>query len=182
MPWMTLGGIIALPLFIFLRKQLLTPSELKDRFSDIRFVRLPNIKIYLVGETLSGCWATVGVLIEKGTKRASSTGKSYSIYKFECLEEDTVSVFLFGDAYERNCNEQAGMVFALFNCSLRKDAKGAGFSLSVFSANQIVEIGTSVDYGVCRGKRKDGMACTLVINKKDHRNIPLCKLCSREGI
>ncbi|PRQ32610.1 hypothetical protein RchiOBHm_Chr5g0048301 [Rosa chinensis] len=79
-------------------KQLLTPSELKDRFSYIRFVRLPNIK-------------------------ASSIGKSYSIYKFGCLEEDTVSVFLFGDDYERNCNEQAGMVFALFNCSVRKDAK-----------------------------------------------------------
>lgn len=43
--------------------------------------------------------------------------------------------------------------------------QGAGFSLSVYSANQIVKIGTSVDYGVCRGKRKDGMACTLVINK-----------------
>lgn len=43
--------------------------------------------------------------------------------------------------------------------------QGAGFSLSVFSANHIVKIGTSVDYGVCRGKRKDGMACTLVINK-----------------
>ncbi|XP_050366041.1 uncharacterized protein LOC126784609 [Argentina anserina] len=149
-----------------IRKQLLTPSELKDRFSDIRFVRLPNIKNYLVGETLSGCWATVGVLTEKGTKRTSSTGKSYSIYKFGCLDEDTVSVFLFGDAYEKNCNEKAGMVFALFNCSVRKDAQGAGFSLSVFSANHIVKIGNSVDYGVCRGKRKDGMACTLVINKR----------------
>ncbi|KAL6206781.1 hypothetical protein ACLB2K_024027 [Fragaria x ananassa] len=107
---------------------------------------------YLVRDTLSGCWATVGVLTEKGTKRTSSMGKSYVIYKFGCLDEDTVSVFLFGDAYERNCNEPAGM--------------GAGFSLSVFSANHIVKIGTSVDYGVCRGKRKDGKACTLVINKQ----------------
>lgn len=53
--------------------------------------------------------------------------------------------------------------------------QGAGFSLSVYSANQIVKIGTSVDYGVCRGKRKDGMACTLVINKYVTRcsSIPL---------
>lgn len=78
---------------------------------------------YLVGETLSGCWATVGVLTEKGNKRTSSTGKSYSICKFGCLDEDTVSVFLFGDAYERNCKEQAGMVFGLFNCTVRKDAQ-----------------------------------------------------------
>ena len=63
------------------------------------------------------------MLTEKGTKRTSSTGKSYAIYKFGCLDEDIVFVFLFGDAYERNCNEPAGMVFALFNCSVRKDAK-----------------------------------------------------------
>lgn len=63
------------------------------------------------------------MLTEKGNKRTSSTGKSYSICKFGCLDEDTVSVFLFGDAYERNCKEQAGMVFGLFNCTVRKDAQ-----------------------------------------------------------
>lgn len=40
-----------------------------------------------------------------------------------------------------------------------------GFSLSIYSAMHILKMGTSVDYGVCKGKRKDGMACTLVINK-----------------
>jgi minichromosome maintenance protein 10 len=43
--------------------------------------------------------------------------------------------------------------------------QGAGFSLSVYSPSQILKIGTSVDYGVCKGKRKDGMPCTLAINK-----------------
>lgn len=43
--------------------------------------------------------------------------------------------------------------------------QGSGFSLSVFSHNQILKMGISVDYGVCKGKRKDGMACTAVINK-----------------
>lgn len=110
------------------------------------------------------------------------------------LDEKTVSLFLFGDAYQKNCNEKAGAVFALFNCSVRKDnsvllslpinkiisvkisgwvAKTSsmpliqenGFSLSVYSASHILKIGTSADYGVCKGKRKDGMACTLVINK-----------------
>lgn len=27
-------------------------------------------------------------------------------------------------------------------------------------------MGTSIDYGVCKGKRKDGLPCTLVINKR----------------
>lgn len=43
--------------------------------------------------------------------------------------------------------------------------QGSGFSLSVYSPNQVLKMGTSVDYGVCKGKRKDGMACTAIINK-----------------
>ncbi|KAK4562263.1 hypothetical protein RGQ29_004936 [Quercus rubra] len=149
-----------------IRNQLFSAAELRERFSDIRFVRLPTIKNLLVGDTLSGCWATVGVLSEKGTPKTSSTGKTYSIWKVGSLDENTVSLFLFGDAYQRNCKEQAGTVFALFNCAVRKDAMGKGFSLSVYSPSQILKIGTSVDCGVCKGKRKDGMPCTLVINKR----------------
>nr|CAN73626.1 hypothetical protein VITISV_026638 [Vitis vinifera] len=148
-----------------IRNQLVSSVELSSQFSDIRFVRLSAIKNLLVGDTLSGCWATVGVLTEKGNPKTSSAGKNYCIWKIGCLDEDTVSVFLFGDAYQKNWKEQAGTVFALFNCSVRKDAMGNGFSLSVYSPGQILKLGTSVDYGVCKGKRKDGMACTLVINK-----------------
>ncbi|KAE8719130.1 Detected protein of confused Function [Hibiscus syriacus] len=57
-----------------------------------------------------------------------------------------------------NCKEQVGTIFALFSCSVRKDPKGLGFSLSATASNQMLEIGTSADYGVCKGKRKDGMA------------------------
>ncbi|XP_062177620.1 uncharacterized protein LOC133882453 [Alnus glutinosa] len=149
-----------------IRKQLVSPAELTERFSDIRFVRLSTIKNLLVGDTLSGSWATVGVLTEKGAPKTSSTGKNYCIWKVGCLDENTVSLFLFGDAYQKNSKEQAGTVFALFNCTVRKDAMGTGFSLSVYSSSQILKIGTSADYGVCKGKRKDGMLCTLVINKR----------------
>ncbi|EEF31558.1 conserved hypothetical protein [Ricinus communis] len=148
-----------------IRNQLVTPAELSERFSDIRFVRLPAIKNLLVGDTISGCWATVGVLTEKGNPRTSSVGKSYSIWKIGCLDENTISLFLFGDAYQQNCKEQAGTVFALFNCTVRKDNTG-GFSLSLYSPNQVLKMGTSTDYGVCKGKRKDGMSCTSVINKR----------------
>ncbi|XP_057966484.1 uncharacterized protein LOC131156650 [Malania oleifera] len=149
-----------------IRNQLISPAEISNRFSDIRFVRLLTIKNLLVGDTLSGCWATVGVLTEKGNPKTSSTGKSYSIWKFGCLDESTVSVFLFGDAYQKHSKEQAGTIFALFNCNVRKDAMGSGFSLSVYSVSQVLKMGSSVDYGICKGKRKDGMACTLVINKR----------------
>ncbi|XP_060961686.1 uncharacterized protein LOC133031924 isoform X2 [Cannabis sativa] len=131
-----------------------------ERFSGLR------IRNLLIGDTLSGCWATVGVLTEKGNPRTSSTGKSYCIWKIGCLDETTVSLFLFGDAYIKLSKEQAGTVFALFNCTVRKDSMGQGFSLSLYSPKQVLKIGTSVDYGVCNGKRNDGVACTSVINKR----------------
>ncbi|OMO74513.1 Zinc finger, Mcm10/DnaG-type [Corchorus capsularis] len=151
---------------LHIRNQLVSPAELNERLSDIRFVRLSTIQNLLVGDSLYGCWATIGVLTEKATPKTSSIGQNYSIWKIGCLDENTVSLFLFGDAYQQHCSEQAGTVFALFSCNVRKDNKGSGFSLSVNAPNQILKIGSSADYGVCKGKRKDGMACTLVINKR----------------
>ncbi|XP_050878854.1 uncharacterized protein LOC127082672 [Lathyrus oleraceus] len=116
-------------------------------------------------DNFSGNWVTVGVLTGKGIQKTSSNGKSFCIWKIGCLDENTVPIFLFGNAYQRNSQEQAGTVFAFFNCGVRKDAKGNGFSLSIYSPNQIVKMGTSVDYGVCKAKRADGMACTMAINK-----------------
>ncbi|XP_010531537.1 PREDICTED: protein MCM10 homolog isoform X2 [Tarenaya hassleriana] len=149
-----------------IRNQLLSPAEISDRFSEIRFVRLPTIKNLLVGDRLSGCWATIGVLTEKGLPKTSSIGQPYCVWKLSCLNVEPVSLFLFGDAYLKNCKEKAGTVLGLFNCSVRKDNMGHGFSLSVSSAGQIVKIGASADYGVCNGKKKDGIHCTSVINKR----------------
>lgn len=149
-----------------IRNQLISSAELSNHFSDIRFVRLSTIKNLVTGDTLSGCWATVGVLIEKGSPKTSSTGKSYFIWKIGCLDEQPISIFLFGDAYKTHNKESASTVFAFFNAGVRKDALGSGFQLSVFNANQVLKMGTSIDYGVCKGRKKDGLPCTMVINKR----------------
>ncbi|KAM7270982.1 hypothetical protein ACFE04_030196 [Oxalis oulophora] len=149
-----------------IRNQVLSPAEINDRFSDIRFVRLPTIKNILKGDSLSGCWVTVGILTEKGDPKTSSIGQNYCIWKIGCLDENTISLFLFGDAYQKNYKEQAGTVFAFFNCAVKKDSMGGGFSLSVQSSNQTLKMGISADFGVCNGKKKDGLACTAAINKR----------------
>ncbi|GAB4853177.1 hypothetical protein Ancab_017364 [Ancistrocladus abbreviatus] len=131
-----------------------------EKFSGLR------IRNLIKGDTLTGCWATVGVLTEKGSPKMSSAGKNYCIWKIGSLDEQTVSVFLFGDAYQKYCKEAAGAVFAFFNSGVRNDTSGTGFSLSVYNAGQMLKIGISVDYGVCKGRRKDGMACTMVINRR----------------
>lgn len=149
-----------------IRNSLVSKTELSDRFADIRFVRLTAIKNLLSGDTLSGCWATVGVLCEKGEIRTSSTGKPYSIWTIGCLDEKTVSLFLFGNTYQKNSKEEIGTVFALFNCEVRKNAKSkSGFTLTVFSSPQVLKLGTSADFAQCK-------ACNEVINK---RNGVYCK-------
>ncbi|KAL0356580.1 UNVERIFIED_CONTAM: hypothetical protein Scaly_1343700 [Sesamum calycinum] len=148
------------------RNRVVSRLELSNHLSDIRFVRLPTIKNLLKGDTLSGCWATIGVLTEKGIPRTSSIGKAFTIWKMGCLDEATISLFLFGDAYQKSCEEKIGTIFALFNSTVRKDNKGSGFSLSVYSAKHILKLGTSADIGICQGKGKDGVACTAVINKR----------------
>ncbi|WOH03836.1 hypothetical protein DCAR_0623236 [Daucus carota subsp. sativus] len=144
-----------------IRNELVSPVELANRFSDIRFIRLPAIKKLLVGDTLSGCWATVGVLTEKGEQRMSSTGKPYCIWKVGSLDEDTASVFLFGTAYQKNSKDEVGSVFAFLSCGARKDNSKVGCSLSVYNASQILKLGTSVDYVVCKGND-----CKTVINRR----------------
>ncbi|KAH9622553.1 hypothetical protein KSS87_020076 [Heliosperma pusillum] len=179
-----------------IRNQVLSSTELSNQFSDIRFVRLSAIKNLIKGDTLSGCWATIGVLTEKGSPKMSSAGKSYCIWKIGCLDGESISVFLFGEAYKMHSKEPASTAFAFFNATVRKDTsvvpvisysvaamkltaklfehcfnsrnwlQGPGFQLSVFNGNQILKVGTSVDYGVCKGRRKDGMPCTMVVNKR----------------
>ncbi|KAG2301151.1 hypothetical protein Bca52824_029802 [Brassica carinata] len=154
-----------------LRNQLLSTAQISDLFSDIRFVRLPTIKNLLMGDKLSGCWATMGVLTEIGQPKTSSIGQPYCIWKLSSLNDNSntlVSLFLFGDAYKKKTDKEAvgGSVFGLFNCSLRKDKMGSDFSLSVNSAKQMVKLGVSADYGVCTSKRTDGTTCTSVVNKR----------------
>ncbi|KAI3960599.1 hypothetical protein MKX01_003773 [Papaver californicum] len=107
-----------------IKNLLVSPEELSNHLSDIRFVRLPAIRNLIVGDTITGSWATIGVLSEKGAPKMSSTGKHYCIWK------------------------------------------GSGFSLSIFSAGQILKLGASVDFGVCKGQRKDGVTCSIAIDKR----------------
>ncbi|XP_078441730.1 minichromosome maintenance 10 [Wolffia australiana] len=147
-----------------IRNLVLSEIELNNHFADVRFINLAAIRNSMVGDKIAGHWATVGVLTERGHPKLSSSGKNFSVWKMGCLNESVLSVFLFGDAFQQYPGEPVGTVFAVFNSSVRKD--GTGISLSVFSAGQFLKLGTSVDYGVCGGKRKDGMPCTMVINKR----------------
>ncbi|KAI3774286.1 hypothetical protein L1987_48835 [Smallanthus sonchifolius] len=140
-------------------KKNLKPNRAKSS-SEVDVEKFSGLRIHnlLSGDTLSSCWATAGVLCDKGGKKTSSTGKPYAIWEIGCLNEKTVSVFLFGNAYQKNCNEEIGSVFALFNCGARKNSKSKeGFTLTVFNAPQVLKMGTSADFGQCK-------TCSQIIN------------------
>ncbi|GJN34495.1 hypothetical protein PR202_gb23159 [Eleusine coracana subsp. coracana] len=143
----------------------LSPVEISNRFADIRFVRISAMKNLVGSDKFSGCWATAGVVLDKGVPRVSSKGTSYSIWKMGALDGNDVSVFLFGDAHTHYSGAAVGAVFALFNGNVRMDNEGRGFSVSVASVGQMMKMGVAADFGLCKGKRKDGMACTMAINK-----------------
>ncbi|KAL4318347.1 hypothetical protein GQ457_18G018320 [Hibiscus cannabinus] len=60
------------------------------------------------------------------------------------------------------------MLMSRIVCSVRKDPEGSGFSLSATATNRILKIATSADYGVCKGKRQDGMAYVCSSNATWH--------------
>ncbi|XP_066399845.1 uncharacterized protein [Miscanthus floridulus] len=150
----------------------LSPLEISNRFADIRFVRITALKNSVGSDRFSGCWATGGVVLDKGVPRVSAKGSSYSIWKMGALDETDVSLFLFGDAYVHYSGAAVGSVFAVFNGNVRMDNGGKGFSLSVASVGQMLKMGVAADFGVCKGKRKDGVACTMAINKS---KVSYCK-------
>ncbi|MCO5594789.1 hypothetical protein L7F22_048823 [Adiantum nelumboides] len=125
-----------------------------------------RISIAAMGENIKGSWATIGVLAGKGTPKVSSTGQNFSIWKIASLDSTTVPIFLFGEAFSHHYKEPAGCIFAVFNAKVRRDDKRKELSISISASDQLVKLGTSVDYSVCKGKRKDGVACTAVVNRQ----------------
>ncbi|XP_047049662.1 protein MCM10 homolog [Lolium rigidum] len=149
-----------------IKNMAVSPPEIADRFADVRFVRISAFQNLAGGDTFSGCWATAGVVLDKGTTRVSAQGQDYSIWKMGALDDSEVSVFLFGDAHTHYSGGAVGDVFALFNGNVRMDKAGKGFSVSVGSVGQMMKMGVSADFSLCKGKRKDGMACTMATNKR----------------
>jgi minichromosome maintenance protein 10 len=148
------------------RDRLVATDTLTSKFCDLHFVRLQGINRAGMRTNLQGSWATVGVLTEKGQPKLSAAGKNFMVWKLSSLDGALVSVFLFGGSYTEHWKESAGAVFAVFNAKVRLDERSKEMCLSVFKGDQMLKLGTSADYAVCKGKRKDGTSCTVVVNKK----------------
>ncbi|GAQ88020.1 hypothetical protein KFL_003940110 [Klebsormidium nitens] len=154
-----------------IKNPLLPSIVVKERFAGSRFLRLSKISSAFQGGTPASPWATAAVLSEKMTPRESASGRKYGLWKVTDLAGFTCSLFLFGDAFEAHWKESEGSVVGLLNAKYKEEKGGARssapFCLSAENGQQVFKLGTSADLGLCRGTRKDGMPCTMPINKSE---------------
>jgi hypothetical protein len=113
-------------------------------------------------------WVLFGVLASKTMSKSASSGSNYCIWKVSDLRSTSLSVFLHGDAYEGHRQQQAGKIVAIVNAKVLPAKNGAGkngnMALAVRQACEIAVIGDAVDFGVCKGTKKTGEKCTMVVN------------------
>ncbi|KAL0050163.1 hypothetical protein WJX82_005580 [Trebouxia sp. C0006] len=148
-----------------LKNPCLPSIVLKERLSHVHFQKLSQARSKTGSDDK---WATIAVLTEKGTKESAS-GRAYSIWRLSDLQGTNVSLFLFGKAQTGLWKETEGSIIAVFRPEAR--VADSRFSLSVDSEQQVVKLGTSVDMGFCRAKKKDGTPC------KNAVNINACPFC-----
>ena len=125
-------------------------------------------------QTLASGWSTLGCIVDKSFPKQGAKGNKYLVLKLSDLQtEDTVSVFLFGDAFSEHGLKVAYGSIVLLQCAKAKHDEGqsdgkqkrrSGFSLSCDRADQVWLVGGARDYGVCKGTRRDGKHCTMHVN------------------
>lgn len=148
-----------------IKNRLVPSAVLEDKFSDLRFTKIPDLR-----HDLHGRWATAGVLVEKTMKQAAS-GSSYSVWKLSDMSptDYTITVFLFGQAHLDWHKEDPGSVWCITDGELREDTGGKSHqgsrpTIGCNEPRQLCKLGASPVFGRCKGMRKDGNDCTMHVN------------------
>ena len=149
-----------------IKNRVVAGMVVEDRFADLRFYRLKDLR-----HTVTGRWATAGVLVEKSVK-SSSNGGSYSVWKLSDLGRDDacISVFLFGQAHTDNWREPEGTIWSVVDAQLNesrgdRDKGRPSATVDGKDPRALWKLGTSADFGRCRGVRRDGNNCTMHVNR-----------------
>lgn len=163
------------PIFgLRLVQPLISSTTLRERMIGRKAVEIRNLQNYLQTADLSQDWCISGVIVNKGPAQTSNSGAQYVIWRLSDLKGEikTVSLFLFKSAFKELWKTAQGMIIAVLNPSVfsRKDSNGES-SLSIDSAQRVMILGRSKDYGICKSKKKNGEPCTAVVN------LGVCEFC-----
>lgn len=156
------------------KNPLVSSSQMEARLGSASVVRLSQLRQrhHSVGLGSGGAaWATLVALGEASPPKETSSGKRYAIWKLTDLDQASVSLFLFGKAYDEwRGDARPGAMLALLSPRVRAD--GGEFSLSVDSPDQILLLGTAAEFGFCGAKTKSGDPCRVPVNTSK------CPFCS----
>lgn len=163
------------PIFgLRLVQPLISSTALRERMIGRHAVEIRYLQNHLLNGDLSKDWCISGVIVSKGPVQTSNAGSQYVIWRLSDLKGEikTASLFLFKSAYKELWKTAQGMIIAILNPSVfsRKDNNGES-SLSIDSAQRVMILGRSKDYGICKSKKKNGDPCTAIVN------LGLCEFC-----
>ncbi|EFN81946.1 protein MCM10 homolog isoform X2 [Harpegnathos saltator] len=146
---------------------LVSSAELKERMEGKIAVTISRIKNHIVSDNVHNDWVIAGVLISKSDTKTSQKGSSYCIWKISDLSDDlkTVTVFLFSNAYKQLWKTITGNVIGILNPNVLESKDNVDqATLSIDNPQKMMILGRSKDMGKCKSVKKNGDACTAVVN------------------
>eukprot|EP00040_Diaphanoeca_grandis_P000766 m.274069 g.274069 ORF g.274069 m.274069 type:complete len:696 (+) comp110271_c0_seq1:138-2225(+) len=150
-----------------IRDRTVSSTDLRNRMQGKKFVKLTNLQAHgkAIEKGNTDPFVTIGVLAKKSQTKQSKKGESFSIWTLSDLDTAEVALFLFGKVFDTHWKEFEGCIIGLMNPTIKKNERQNGVQLSLFEPAQMMKLGQSTDYGLCKGVRKDGQPCTMAINK-----------------
>ncbi|KAK9761083.1 hypothetical protein K7432_014278 [Basidiobolus ranarum] len=141
-------------------------ETMNERMYDRQMIRLSNIQKNVVRDDIPGNWVTIGVIGEKKPLKITKKGDPYYVIKISDFKT-TISVIMFGKIYEKLWAEPLGSMVAILNPKiLRPTDRSANVAIQVDHPNKFMNMGESVDFGLCTAVKKDGLNCNAVIDSR----------------
>ncbi|GAB9468994.1 Mcm10-like protein [Globisporangium polare] len=147
-------------------RRTISAQDVHAELSERMFIPLKRVdavpKDTFTSETID--WVTIGVLARKTMSKASANGGSFMVWSLSDLSGTELGVFLFGEAYETHWKEMEGSVVAVLNAALLPATEKNRFAFKVSQANEVVKLGSAVDFGICKGLTSGEARCRLAVN------------------
>lgn len=127
--------------------------HLDEKMKDCKIIKIPQLTKYIANPP-AGNWVIVGVISKKSDPRNTKTGGKYLIFTLFDMQESTISVFVFGQAYQSYWKQAEGVLVFIANPKVlpQKDKK-LEIAISISSHHQMLILGKSMDFGYCKAYR-----------------------------
>lgn len=164
------------PIFGYaINKPLISSAELVSLMEGRQAVAITKLKTFLSAGKPSEDWVVAGVLTHKSPTKQTAKGDNFAIWKLSdmTMEMNTISLFMFRNAYKSLWKVAEGSVIGVLNPNLmeNRDNKNEVAPLCVDNPARVMIMGTSRDMGRCKSKKKDGDQCNTIVN------VRLCEYC-----